>query len=346
MRIKLYLAATAATIAAIVVSVPASARTTPGYTAPAPAPRTALTAPAPRAAVTSVRGGHVFFGVSVPQGNLATLPAISAAAGVKPSVWSIFVKYDSTFSAADLTAITAKSMTPFVTFDPWSWRSSGAVAPEYTLASIINGTHDAAIRRIAEAIRQSRVARVYLRFAHEMNSWWVPWAESVNGNRPGQYVAAWRHVHDVINSIAGSQVAWVWAPNVVINHAGVTPLPELYPGDRFVDYLGLTCYGHSGTAEDTCGPTLRQLAALSSRPIILAEIGADGRGQAAWIASLPALFSRHPHVTGFVYFDTTPATTGASGHYAFSDTPNSAAAFRTMVPTVTRLLVPRVAPAG
>ena len=30
-----------------------------------------------------------------------------------------------------------------------------------------------------------------------MNGWWWPWSEQLNGNNPGEFVAAWRHVHDI-----------------------------------------------------------------------------------------------------------------------------------------------------
>ena len=38
---------------------------------------------------------------------------------------------------------------------------------------------------------------LYLRFAHEMNGGWFPWGVGTNGNGPADYVAAWRHIHDI-----------------------------------------------------------------------------------------------------------------------------------------------------
>ena len=51
-----------------------------------------------------------------------------------------------------------------------------------------------------------------IRFAHEMNGTWYPWAEGVNGNGPGDYVAAWRHVVGVFRRAKVSNVTWTWAP--------------------------------------------------------------------------------------------------------------------------------------
>ena len=40
----------------------------------------------------------------------------------------------------------------------------------------------------------------FLRFDWEMNGFWFPWSEGVNGNKPGEFVAAWRHVHDIFTA--------------------------------------------------------------------------------------------------------------------------------------------------
>ena len=321
MTVKTKLPGVFASIVAIMVSAQSGAAALPGR-APATPTATGISVP--------------FFGVFAPHGSLKALPAITAAAGARPTVWSVFVKLDSKFAVSDIHALTAARLTPFITLEPWSWRSAGVRQPRFTLASIIKGAHDPAIRHLAQVIR-SGGAKVYLRFAHEMNGRWYPWAESVNGNRPGEYVKAWRHVHNLVNAIAPGKVAWVWSPNIVGAHSR-TPLRGLYPGDRYVDYLGVSCYGHSGTASSTCAPTLQQLTRLSRRPIILAEMGADGRGQAAWIASLPTLFRTYRQTVGFIYFNTTPAS-GASGHYQFTDSRRSVSAFRPMVKTVKKLRV-------
>ena len=47
-----------------------------------------------------------------------------------------------------------------------------------------------------------------------MNGNWFAWMEGVNGNQPGEYVAAWRHVHDIFTAVGATNVSWVWCPNV------------------------------------------------------------------------------------------------------------------------------------
>jgi beta-mannanase len=71
-----------------------------------------------------------------------------------------------------------------------------------------------------------------------MNGDWFPWDEGVNGNTPGQFVQAWRHVHDIASAVGATNVTWVWCPNVTpINNLG-----EFYPGDAYVDWTCLDGY--------------------------------------------------------------------------------------------------------
>ena len=112
------------------------------------------------------------------------------------------------------------------------------------LASIIDGSHDAYIDMFAKSILKQFGHPVTIRLMHEMNGNWYPWGLGVNGNRPGQYVAAWQHVHDRFTALGVTDVSWMWAPNAV--YTGSAPLAPLYPGDAYVDAVGLSNYnwGH------------------------------------------------------------------------------------------------------
>lgn len=295
------------------------------------------TAPSSRPAAASVfltaATTKPFFGIAVPNADLASIPAIASAAGEKPSVLNIFLKLDSPFTTKKLTDISAAGMKPYVSLEPWSWKTSGQGAnqPAYSLKSIYNGTHDADFERLAGVIAAAKTP-IYLRFAHEMNAWWYPWAEAVNGNKPGEYVKAWNHVHDIFTAAGATDVKWVWSPNVVINnHTNTTALSGLVPPTGYFNLAGVTCYGHSTTASKTCGPTLTAIATLTTKHVVLSEVGADGTSKAAWISSMNAMFKAYPQVSGFNWFNTNPKTTGASGYYEFTDTPADIAAFRGML---------------
>jgi hypothetical protein len=154
-----------------------------------------------------------------------------------------------------------------------------------------------------------------LRFAHEMNGDWYPWAVGVNGNTSDDYVAAWRHVHDLFRSVGVSNVRFLWSPNVPVS-GQTSDLAAAYPGANMVDILGLDGYnwgagdGHEWTEPDMLfDEGLNQLRALDGRqPILISETSsAEGSGlgqsKAQWIAKLMSHGSSQKRVTGFIWFD-------------------------------------------
>ena len=66
-----------------------------------------------------------------------------------------------------------------------------------------------------------------------MNSDGYPWSVGANGNTTEQYVAAWRHVHDVLLHEGATNVRWVWNPD--LTYPDRPSYASLYPGDGYVD---------------------------------------------------------------------------------------------------------------
>lgn len=303
------------------VAVPPGVAVTPSAEPPAPAARpsaTASRAPAAPALPLLPPAGRAFFGVTTAAGpyDLRQVDAVERAAGRRPHAllfgqdWA----YD-TFDADRLAAVRDAGLVPMVAWEPWDGRRGGtsekerATQPEYTLRDIAAGRFDPYVRSWARGLRDLRTP-VALRFAHEMNGNWYPWAEATNGNRPGDYVRAWRHVYDVFASEGASNVQWVWSPNIV--YEGSYPLAGLYPGDAYVDVVGIVGYFGSSRGprgypsfEELFGPTLAQVKALTTRPVVITETSGveTGGHKAAWTRELFAGLARHPEVVGFIWFD-------------------------------------------
>ena len=146
--------------------------------------------------------------------------------------------------------------------------------------------------------------RVYLRYAWEPNvpsHPWSPYCGLYQGTGQ-QYIDAWRKAHSVISPLVGgrTRVAWVYSVNskdVYASNDGRTCYSgaSLYPGDAYVDWVGMSAY------DDGCSPTspanemgtqLSALRAKTSRPVGIQEAGVThvgpGRGVAYkdnWIQS-------------------------------------------------------------
>ena len=69
---------------------------------------------------------------------------------------------------------------------------------------------------------------IALSFGHEMNGNWYPWGTAQT--TAAEFVAAWRHIHDVFARAGATNVIWVWNPNV-INPVPEVPLKPLWPGN-------------------------------------------------------------------------------------------------------------------
>jgi beta-mannanase len=164
-----------------------------------------------------------------------------------------------------------------------------------------------------------------------MNGNWYPWAEGVNGNGPGDYVRAWKHVRAIFTRVGVPNARWVWAPNVP--YAGSVPLASLYPGDAYVEQVGLDGYNWSTLQSwswwqsfgEVFGPGLDELRALTSRPVVIAEVGCPevGGDKAAWVTGMWSTLAAHPEVRGLTWFDFAKET-----DWRIESSPASVEAFR------------------
>jgi Glycosyl hydrolase family 26 len=182
----------------------------------------------------------------------------------------------------------------------FSWNSTASPPsldqPDFSLATILDGRYDAYIRDFAIKTREWGHP-FFLRFNWEMNGFWFPWSEGVNGNTAGQYVAAWRHVHDIFTSVGATNATWVWCPNVDLFRA-LSPLRKLYPGDAYVDWTGLDGFNwgkrrgspgwlsFNAVYHRTYKEIVRRIA--PNKPLMIAEVASSNRGgsKSAWIKDM------------------------------------------------------------
>lgn len=131
-----------------------------------------------------------------------------------------------------------------------------------------------AITKYAEELNALGVP-VFLRYASEMNGKWVPW----HGN-PTLYIEKWKMVHDIMEEVAPN-VAIVWSPSEM----PLDKIDEYYPGDGYVDWVGLSIYSAQFENGDINKPTDRRnpLEALdyiynkyaNRKPIMISEYAAS-----------------------------------------------------------------------
>jgi hypothetical protein len=199
----------------------------------------------------------------------------------------------------------------------WSSQSipSSLNEPDFQLSDVISGRYDEFIREFATEAKEWGHP-FFLRFNWEMNGNWFPWSEGVNGNQPGESVAAWRHVHDIFTSVGAGNVSWVWCP-FVDPGGSLQSVRSLYPGDAYVDWTGLDGYNWGTNPASPRGwKSFDQLFSRSyeeiteevapTKPMMLGEVGSSevGGSKPQWIEdALGRLPSEYPQIRAMLWFD-------------------------------------------
>ncbi|MET3165246.1 UNVERIFIED_ORG: hypothetical protein ABIB19_003678 [Arthrobacter sp. UYEF10] len=270
-----------------------------------------FTVTAPDATLPPISTAALRFGVATAGGPLASgeLDEVAQLAGESPSTILFYKDFLQAPPIAEMSSVRARGAVPLITWEPWVW-GGGTEQPAYSLDRIAAGDFDAHITQWGQALA-AWGHPVQLRFAHEMNGNWYPWAEGVNGNEAGDYVSAWRHVHDVVAATGAGNVSWVWSPNVP--YYGSTDLAGLFPGVGYADVVALDGYNWGTSAswsgwispQDLFAPGIAQVRALAPGvPILISETASSeaGGNKAAWNAGLVSYLAAQPDVVGFVWF--------------------------------------------
>jgi hypothetical protein len=250
------------------------------------------------------------FGVATPGGAAAgtELDAVATLVGESPGIVLSYKDFSQAPPVAELDFVVNRGAMPLVTWEPWI-AGNGVNQPAYTLARIAAGDFDPYISQWGAALA-AWGKPLMLRFAHEMNGDWYPWCEASNGNQPGDYVAAWRHVHSLVSAAGAANVNWVWAPN----GGGSVDPALLYPGDAYMDTVGLDAYNWGTTQAwsswqlpaSLFGPHLAQLRTIApGKPIIITETASTeaGGSKPDWNTALVSYLRAQADVSGFVWFD-------------------------------------------
>ncbi len=246
-------------------------------------------------------------GVSLPPFSQAALNAYEQQSGTRPAVLEWYQPWggpiNTQFPLKWVRQVEAQRIEPLITWESWTPEvyPLNTYEPAWSLATILSGKYDAYVRQWAQASKDYEKP-FFLRLDPEMNGDWNPWYEGTNGNKLGQFVKMWRHVHNIFTAIGAKNVIWDWTPNIDDN--GETEMYLDYPGNKYVDWIGLdgfnwgeTPYGGSvwRTFNTTFSISYKELIETApTKPIMIAETGsAEGSGddaakdsKAAWIVDM------------------------------------------------------------
>ncbi len=224
--------------------------------------------------------------------------------GRPPAIVSDYKQWDRVpFETTELDAIWKRGAVPMITWEPFSYEGKA-----YPLREIQRGRFDRYIRESAQAAREWGHP-ILVRFAHEMNGNWYPWGRGVEGNNSYRFRAVWRRVVRLFREEGADNVQWVWTPSV--NTGGEFPFRDLYPGNRWVDWVGFDGFNWAQAGEwnsftAIVDNTYEEIARISDRPMIVGETGSSDSGgnKAEWVTSaLEREIPKLPRIRAVVWFD-------------------------------------------
>lgn len=288
----------------------------PSTPAPAGSPSASDSPSGPSEPAAGIALGAFIPGAS---SDASKIDAFSRMIGADPRIVMWYQRWSgewSGFSAKTADAIAARGAMPMISWEPTAGPVDDAA---WSLRSIVDGSHDAYIRKWVRQVA-AWGHPIYVRPMYEMNGWWASWCVRANGNSARDFVSAWRHIVDLGRAAGATNIRWVWSPNVDNDGLGV-PFQDLYPGDGYVDWVGLDGFNR-GTSwsttewqsiEEIFSVSVGHLRQLTDKPILIGETGSSeiGGDKAAWIRNeLAALPTSLPDVRAVVWFDKNETSLG------------------------------------
>jgi len=247
----------------------------------------------------------------------------------------VYMDFRFGFLSARIQRLVDLGVVPLVTWDP-------KFVEGLKLQNIIDGEWDDYIRTWAQEAKNIR-SPMFVRFGHEMNGDWYAHGGPLNGggetggygdpnkaDGPERYVDAWRHVHTIFEESGAGNISWVFSPNAdTVPYESWNYLINYYPGDEYVDWVGVDGYNWGNTApewgsswhtfEDVFNnpwydhflPTL--LSQIPDKPFMIAEFastefggptGQVGVDKANWITdAYLRIRTQYPRIRAAIWFD-------------------------------------------
>jgi len=281
-----------------------------------------------------VLGTKSSFGVAVSDytNKNGELDMLSKSLNGKISTVSIFKQfgnqYNNSLTQENLNYISSSGMSLLIAWEPWNPDEGTSQSKDY-LKEITAGNQDAYIKSFARSVKNFKNPTV-IRFGHEMNGNWYPW-----GNRPQDYVDAYKHVVDLFRSEGVQNVDWMWCINAEsVPTEPISNVAKYYPGNSYVDILGIDGVNLGTSKGDTkwktfteiFSPSYNFLASTYPKPITIAETASSelGGSKSAWVEEMFSSLSKSfPKITQIVWFSINKET-----DWRIDSSPLSLAAFK------------------
>lgn len=256
-----------------------------------------------------------YLGVFYPSQNdgmidLEEVNAIEARKNINFDIISFYLAWTeesiNDFPTDVMNSIAAKNAIPMITWEPWISELSEESNPRRTFERIAAGEFDDYIRSFATNL-STYERPIFLRFAHEFDNPQYPWHISEE-NSAADFKAAWKHVHRLLKEEGANEVIFVWNP------WKARGMQRFYPGDDYVDWIGVTLLNYGPLAKDgeeysfsrLYQPFHTRIRTFTRKPVMLSEFNSVDLGgqQQKWLEdAMASITSDYSEINAVVLFN-------------------------------------------
>lgn len=259
------------------------------------------------AIVRAGRGGGCFTGAFIGDNpTRADILSFEETYGKAPYYVLLFTDWERYPDGLVIKDILGQGSCPIITWEPWIDHSK-----PIDIEELLQGGYDEYLLEFAERIG-SFDGEILIRFAHEMNGDWYPWAGSIIGAE--NYRDMYRYVKGIFDDRGIKNVKWVFSFNWE-NVPGDkdNDISNYYPGSDHVDYIGIDGYNWGTTQTWSRWMSFRDLFLAAykrsvyefKKPVIISEFSSakEGGDKAEWIRQAMSDIKSWRKVKGFVLFN-------------------------------------------
>ena len=260
-------------------------------------------------------GAYIDFGEREDDVTLEGIEGFEAQAGKHQAIIA-FSSYwgEGRFPTLSANIVKEHGAMPMIFWSPWDWPYREREEDEihkpdrFSLDNILAGHCDAYIDGWADAAK-AFAAPMFVSLCNEANGYWFPWSASFYGGKipvvgsnpplytgPEYFKLVYRYIVGRVRARGATNILWVLQLN---NFADPferwNAMAQFYPGDDYVDWLGLSVYGQMSpddpkweTFADMMGGSYEEICRLTpNKPVMVSEWGVGefpNRGdKGAWI---------------------------------------------------------------
>jgi hypothetical protein len=234
------------------------------------------------------------------------------ALGSKPYIFALHERFYLEFPTKQSIEIIKRGIVPYVHACVGSYFPN---SPSFDLKEMAQGKYDSYIQEFAKGAAEFGREHGGFLFTtmEEMNGGWYDWGKN------SHFINAWRHAWQIFEDKGANQYAtWVWEISTL--PANRVNDPELYyPGDQYIDWIGLTAYSVSwrkfsnGAFDELIDITYRKmLKEHPQKPITQSQLArTNSDSQSRWLLdAYTDIKTKFPSLKAAIYMDNTWTKTG------------------------------------